>query len=283
MRKIAIPLFVAACLSLLAIKRTDGFSIDKIHGELVEGRASALTDEISAKLAQPYRYLAKGRQCFVFASEDGKHVLKFLNYNRFYFPRPLSSFSLFKDYADRRRCRYRKTVDSLTLAAERLSQETGIEYLHLHKSETLPVIELIGPAGSRRTIDLNSVAFVLQKRADTAIFEKLASIAQEKGEEGLQKSLSDVLSLLQRRCALGIADDDRDIEINFAFSGEDPQLIDPGRLFLSEDLNTKAGKYFEMQAATKKLYKWLSLHYPSSANWLKSEITSESSVCENES
>lgn len=288
-RKVLIPVITAILLSATALVRTEGFSTNKIRGRLALGEAPVPSSEISAKLSQRYRYLAKGRQCFVFASEDGKEVLKFLNYNRFSFPRwifslpmPSSCRFFLEEYADRRQSRYQKTIESLTLGYEKLSRETGIEYLHLQPGGVLPIAILVGPAGSLRRIDLNQVAFILQKRADAPIFEKLASIAKEKGEEGLRKALTNILALLERRCALAIADDDRDIEINFGFLEETPLLIDPGRLFLNCDLKTEQGVRFEMRESTKKLYKWLSGNYPSTAEWLKMEITSESGVSKNQ-
>ncbi len=277
-KRVFFSVVFAIGLSVIALVRTDGFTPAKIQGKLVPGEAAAPSEEILAKLSQRYRYLAKGRQCFVFASEDGKEVLKFLNYNRFYFPH----IPFFEDYAERRHSRYKKTVESLALASENLSRETGIEYLHLKRGGSLPVLELLGPGGSCRLIDLNQVAFVLQKRMDMPVFEKLSLLAKERGEEGLRQALAAILSLLQKRCSLGIADDDRDIEINFGFLGDEPLLIDPGRLFFTEELFTSEGVRFEMNEATKKLYKWLSIHYPSSAEWLRREITSESSVWRNE-
>ncbi len=282
MKKVFFPLLTALILSLIALVRTDGFSIGKIHGKLLEGEANSTSDEIQIKLDQQYRYLAKGRQCFVFASDDGKYVIKFLNYNRFYFPDAPILPDSWCEYGKRRRNRFQKTVESFKLAFEHLSQETGIEYLHLQHGSHLPTIELVGPAGALCKVDLNSVAFVFQKRADASIFEKLSHLAKEGGEEKLQEALAKILSLLCRRCSLGIADDDRDIEINFGFMGDTPLLIDPGRLFLEEDLKTKEGMRLEMAAATKKLHRWLSLNYPSSAAWLKSRMTSESGVSENE-
>lgn len=275
MRKALAALFLAICLSALAYLRTDGFSEAKIYGEFAQGTTSAASVEVLGKLNQRYRYLARGRQCFVFESEDGNEVLKFLNYNRFYFPSwilhlplPFSWHNSLQSWALSRKSRFQQTIQSLDLADRELSQETGIEYLHLRRGGSLPLVQLMGPGGKERRIDLNEVAFVLQRRADTPIFEKLDSIAKEQGFDALCQALAKVLSFLQKRCSLGIADDDRDIEINFGFAGDTPLLIDPGRLYLSEDLKSQEGALAEMEAATKKLKKWLSAHYPASAEWL---------------
>lgn len=247
---------ISVLLCVWSLHRTDGFSLDKIQGRLVYGENRSAP---SGLFSSSYHYLAKGRQCFVFISDDGKRVLKFLNYNRFFFPEWLLSAPLplqLKKYGEKRRARYQKTVDSFTLAETYLAKETGIEYLHLRQGGSLPSVQLIGPGGRVRTIDLNSVAFILQKRADCPIFDKLDRL---EGEEGLAVAIESIVALLHKRCALGIADDDRDIEINFGFAGDEPLLIDPGRLFLNDDLKTKEGKLSEMRAATKKLRR----RYPS--------------------
>jgi hypothetical protein len=266
-------------LSLLALFRTDGVSIYKIQGELLDGTAVGPSSEIAACLNQKFLYLAKGRQCFVFASEDGREVIKFLNYNRFYFPGWIASLPMpetwrhsLETYALRRQDRYRRTVDSLTLAFEKLPRQTGIDYLHLQEGGSLPTVEFLGPAGRVHSIDLNRVAFVLQKRADAAVFDRLEEIAKRQGTEGLNSAIAAILSHLEERCTLGIADDDRDIEINFGFLGDAPLLIDPGRLYLSQELKTSNGFAKEMNLATKKLRKWLLGHYPESAQFLSQQL-----------
>ncbi len=274
MKKILLPLATALFLTLLALFRSEGVSIYKMQGELLEGNAPLPSEAVEHFLNQKYEYLAKGRQCFVFASADGKEVIKFLNYNRFYFPEWIASLPLpqaWQAYIAKRQARYRKTVDSLTLAYEKLPELTGIDYLHLQEGGSLPVVELAGPAGRLHRVDLNRMAFILQKRADAAIFDKLDAIAKEQGIEGLNHAVSAILALLQERCALGIADDDRDIEINFGFLGDQPLLIDPGRIYLSEELKTSEGVSKEMRLSTKKLRKWLSKHYPESAQFLSQQ------------
>jgi len=208
-------------------------------------------------------------------SADGKTVLKFLNYRRFYFPRWILCLPVpqgVKEYAAARARRYGATLESFELAYEWLSQETGIEYLHLQRGEGLPEIELTGP-GFLCRLDLNEVAFVLQKRADVSIFEKLEAVVQKEGEGGLRRVLSKILALLKQRCDLGIADNDRDIEINFGFYQDEPLLLDPGRLVFQENLGVKEKRLQELQASTKKLHAWLLKRYPASAEWLDHQIT----------
>src|SRR5690606_17890279 len=128
------------------------------QGELAPGSAPIPSEAVRGKLSQQYSYLAKGRQCFVFASADGKEVLKFLNYNRFYFPACLFSLPIpetCRAYGARRKERFQITIQSFSLAKERLAEETGIDYLHLQEGGSLPRVELLGPRGSRRYIDLN--------------------------------------------------------------------------------------------------------------------------------
>src|SRR5579872_1148087 len=85
----ALRIFVALALSWTAIERTDGFSLSLIEGPLPLKEMDRIDwDPVSIEqaLSQPFHYLGKGRQSFVFASEDGKWVLKFFNQKYFQDP-----------------------------------------------------------------------------------------------------------------------------------------------------------------------------------------------------
>ena len=71
----------------LAHHTTEGFRISKIQNNTFEneefpaGLSFSAVEEKRVKeiLSQPFTYLARGKQSFVFVSEDQKTVLKLLN------------------------------------------------------------------------------------------------------------------------------------------------------------------------------------------------------------
>ena len=128
MNRFFLPLFIAIALSLFTFYRTDGFYLSRIQGPLSQGTAPLPDLECRDYLHQPFYYLAKGRQCFVFTSADDQIVIKFLNYSRFSFPGWLADFPLphyWKMWLvslneDKRHLRFESTMKSFQLAMEQL-------------------------------------------------------------------------------------------------------------------------------------------------------------------
>ena len=270
MKRLILSILTVLALSLFVLYRTDGFSLSKIHGQLVDGLVEEPTSSTLDLLQQPFTYLAKGRQCFVFVSQDGRHVIKFLNYNRFSLPSWLFSLPLSHDLQlwlavtkDRRRIRFDATVDSFQLASSRLKEETGIEYLHFQRGANLPYLTIVDRAHRTHVVDLNRVVFIVQKRA-TPIFEELEARYRVQGQKGLEEGIAQFFSFIQKRCALQIADDDRDVGLNFGFIDGKPILIDPGRIYLDPSLQSQERIQKEQKIAIKRLRKWLKIHHPES-------------------
>ena len=256
-----VRILIAILLTAWTLWRLDGFFPAKIQGPLQMGKASHPSEEALGYLEQPYCYLAKGRQCFAFLSQDGKTVVKFFNYNRFSLPFPLNHLPFLKSLYQKRQSRFIPTMQSYEIANEYLQEETGLLYVHLQQGGGLPDLEIKDRGGGRHCIDLNKTAFVLQRFAKP-IYEEFQERFQQSGQEGVEEAVQSFLMILHKRCALGIADDDRDVEINFGFCNETAMLLDPGRLFFDQGLQTKEGVEEEMRAATRKLRRYLKKNYP---------------------
>jgi hypothetical protein len=78
--------------------------------------------EAEKALSQSYRYLGKGRQTFVFASADGKWVVKF--FNQKYFEIPFWADWVSKERA-KRGLRKKFYLESYRIAATELPEETA--------------------------------------------------------------------------------------------------------------------------------------------------------------
>ncbi len=90
-----------------------------------------------------FHFLAAGTQSYVF--ESGDLVLKC--------------------FSTRNPARLKRALDGAQIAWDRLRSETGLLYLHLHQTTALPTVTLYDRLGRPRTLDLNRIAFVLQRRA----------------------------------------------------------------------------------------------------------------------
>ena len=278
MNRFFLPLFIAIALSLFTFYRTDGFYLSRIQGPLSQGTAPLPDLECRDYLHQPFYYLAKGRQCFVFTSADDQIVIKFLNYSRFSFPGWLADFPLphywkmwLVSLEDKRHLRFESTMKSFQLAMEQLREETGLIYLHIQRGGNLPVIEIVDRAHRKHRMDLNNMAFIVQKKA-VPIYEELDNLYKTGGAESLNEGIGIFVSFLQKRCALYLADDDRDVKINFGFDRGRLVLLDPGRLFYDPTLSNRARIERELRIASKRLRQWLEQNYPQSVVFLDQRI-----------
>lgn len=160
-------------------------------------------------LQQKYFLRDQGGQSYVFISEDGKYILKFFKD----MPRPWLPWP---SYQKKKLGKLKRTLNGYQLAFNRLRKETGLLHLHLAPtSSPLPVI-LIDRLHIEHTLDLSSVYFVLQKRA-----EPITHFSDS--------TLSQIYELLQKRSSAHIADHDPRLHSNLGWIENHLVYIDPGR------------------------------------------------------
>jgi hypothetical protein len=129
----------AIAASRLCHHATQGFRLTKISSNLIDKtpiEASASDQKLLQELlAQKFHYLGRGLQSFVFASEDGRYVVKVFNnrYQRklqlFSF---LSHFPIINYWAKQRAAYFDKklhlTFESYQIAREEMAEQTGLVY-----------------------------------------------------------------------------------------------------------------------------------------------------------
>lgn len=81
-RSINLALFIYAFNTLEHVchKATSGFALNRIQFSDQPIQNETVDPSILTLLDQPFDYLACGNQSYVFASKDGKYVLKFFKY-----------------------------------------------------------------------------------------------------------------------------------------------------------------------------------------------------------
>ncbi len=209
-------------------------------------------DEISKILSQPFRYLDRGAQSFVFSSLDGLYVLK------------LFFFDLFPKFHKQNNIeKVKKTMRSCRIAAG-VAEETGLIYLHFGPSkELLPKLLLLGPAWHCTHLEGAGYCFALQKRA-ILLKESLRSAYLEKNRGVFIKRLETFLD--QRRISMGIRNSDRSLYSNFGFVEDRAIEIDFGNYYHETDTCREK----EIARYKKRLSEWASIETP---EW-KEEIES---------
>ncbi len=182
--------------------------------------------QVKTLLNQPYTYLSKGVQSFVFASEDGQYVIKFFRHDHLgaafwsnWLPgkKAKKTTKLHKDFL------------SYKIAYEVLREETGLIFLHLNKTKNFQqTLDLVDKLGIHHPIDLDKYEFLIQKRA-SLLYTALDQMIEQNRLEDAKETLSKLVLLLARRAKQGISDKDPDLNTNFGVIGTEPIQIDVGR------------------------------------------------------
>lgn len=289
-RRVVFSLGCAATLVLLqrfCHQQTDGFSRYKISSELCfhsEWETPPLSDlektELKEILSQPFHYLAKGAQSYVFLSQDKKYVLKFF---RIYHLQPpfwithlkwpwfLQPYQL-KKIAQKSE-ELHKDFASYKIAYDFLKEQTGMVYLHLNKTHDLKqMLTFYDKIGIKHTVDLDQMEFLVQKRAEL-VYPALAGMVELEGIQGAKDALSQLVDLLCLRCKKGIKDKDPDLNTNFGFIGHQPLQIDVGRFRIEQTISSeKIVDRDEIIRITDNLNQWLRSCYPELSDHLESII-----------
>lgn len=283
-------LFIAAfALCIVYAKRfcyrhTDGFALNKILSNLSyhsewEVPVSTQENEVLSLIDQPFHYLAKGAQSYVFVSEDGQTVVKFFRLyhllpplwiKMLHFPPKMQLFKLRKMLAKREELE--KDFDSYLLAYQQMREETGLLYVHLNKTSHLKQkITLYDRLNIAHTLDLDQMEFLVQKKAEL-VYPRIDVIAQKEGLESAKSAITNLVRLLNLRCQRGIFDKDPDLNTNFGFIDKTPVQIDIGRFQPDEREQSSAAQREEILRITDHFRQWLDQKYPPLSTHLLHEI-----------
>jgi hypothetical protein len=228
------------CFFKLSQWQNEGFSLQKIQHchdfnpdwEIV---SSLSQEELATIFNQPFDYLSKGAQTFVFASRDGKYVIKFFRFlNKYATPLEFLPFKKIQRTAEKRSGKLQKDFNSYKIAFEQLQEETGLVFLHLNQTNHLKTrLTLYDKMKSQYKLCLDEMGFILQRRADP-FYPTLTNWIKEGKTQEAKKALSELVHLISKRMALGISDKDPDLKTNFGFLNGHPIQFDIGRFKMNE-------------------------------------------------
>ncbi len=231
MKKPVLALLLIACLFFLpqAVKRmTSGFHLERMILDVYRHSDWDTTPlpqsqmrEIKKVLRRPFTYLSRGSQAFVFASEDGRYVLKL-----FYSPQKAHPWRQWIRTHVRKKSaksapleKVHRVLSAAKLAFEQGSAWTGVVYVHLNPTETqLPETVLKAPCGKTCKIDLNQYRFVLQERA-IPIREGLAMAIEQGDRSAVRALFHSFAELILTRASKGIRNGDVTVYSNFGCLG----------------------------------------------------------------
>jgi hypothetical protein len=230
-------------------------------------------------LAQPFDYLGKGCQSYVFSSRDDQYVIKFFKYQRF---RPqawlelLSFIPSVESHLRHKRAAKKVKLDaafaSWKLAYEELQPETGIVYVQLNKNALFPSnLEVYDKLGMRHSLPLSQLEFMVQKKASMLChvlkeYRNADQLAEAK--RVIDRLLAMLLSEYQR----GYADNDHALMQNTGVYHGQPLHIDVGQFVKNSSVEEPAVYRQELFNKMWKFRRWLRSHYPELADYTDSQL-----------
>ncbi len=258
--------------------QTEGFRISKIQNNTFSEEETAYSPEekkeTQALLKQPFTYLARGKQSFVFLSEDGQTVLKLLN-NQYQKKIGLLNLLPKMGWQQEKLAYFHKklaqTKTSYLLSMRELKEETGVLFLHLHCSNDLhQKVKIVDKLGIAHEIDLDKTGFILQKRAKMA-YSALEEWISSGEIDSAKEALSSLLSLLKVRYEKKISDKDPLIRTNLGFIGKQAYFLDLGPF--SKNFNAVlTDQRAEKGKILHSLRAWLEKKEPSLALFLDEQM-----------
>ncbi len=257
MKRFLLLIVIVYATSQFCKKQTDGFAMNKVSTLLLDSQGLEIEEEY---LQQPYSYLSKGGQSYVFVSEDGQYVLKLLRSSRLNTLKILYTFfplSSFEEKIDKQEKLLKETLKSYAIAYEKLREETGLVGLHVDKQNSIQSpLKIVDKGGVAHIIDPNQYPFIVQKRA-ILVKEKIHQLAQEKNFSSCREAFTALFSLMHHRMEEGIDDGDPNLSKNFGFCGNHPIQIDTGRFSLSDTPSVE-----KISQSKEDLQHWINKYHP---------------------
>jgi len=281
--------FVMFCLCLVYIdrfflKKNDEFCIRNVLGSLPQnhdhqtvGIDSFLEEKKDEVFSQPFYYLAKGHQSYVFVSKDQKYVLKFYRFPSHMRPFPWLNHLLSRHFSKKRKAiekynldKFTFTLNSFKIAKECLPEETGLLAIHLNKTNSLhKKVEIVDSLKHSYFVDLDSTLFVLQKKAHM-IYPILQQTLQEKNFSAAKGILRSLFQLAQVSHAKGIVNHDAMIEKNFGWLNGKAIFIDIGRF--EKEIKKEEEQEMDFRKMIMPVIHWLKVQNEPFAKEIENEV-----------
>ncbi len=263
-----VSIALAACCFWAYEKFNESFYESSIHLQTWPKKHYKAEDPDGALkeiLKQPFTYLGKGRQFFVFESADGNYVLKFVKCQRIDLPAYLP-------HASERRAQRAERIESmftsLELASHPFQHTTAVLYSKLAPQDTIhEKIILIDKLGMEHKITLEEVPFVLQQKA-IPVLSCLEELIELHDYEEAKRRIDQVIALFQEDAALCCCDKDSGIILrnNIGFLRDRAIHIDIGTL-TRQPVDQK-----EQKMRLEELIDWLSTRNQELASYLDTKI-----------
>jgi len=279
LKRFSYTLIAALCLfgiARLYYNLTDDFRLANITYELpfvAPWKVPPLSIEehqnLEKILDQNFSYIGKGAQCYAFASADDQYVLKFFKFKHLrpnvfieYLP-PIPPLNGYKQSCiERKKRKLIGVFNGYDLAFRENRQGTELIYLHLLPTHNLKLkATVVDKIGLKRTIDLDDVVFLIQKKGET-LRTRLHHLLDEQRIPEAKEALASILDMYMSEYKKGIYDHDHGVMQNTGFVGTQPFHLDVGKL--NQDDRMKEMEFYkkDLRHVIWKMDRWMSMNYP---------------------
>lgn len=263
-------------LARLYYRTTDDFRLGNIHYQLpfeAPWKVPELTaqeqQQLSHLLKQKFTYIGKGAQCYAFVSEDGEYVLKFFKFKHLkpsLWVNLLPSIPPFKDYKqsciERKQHKLFGVFDGYDIAYRENRQDSELLYLHLlpthHLQQDVTVIDKIG---LQRTIHLDDVVFLVQKKGET-LRTRLRQLLDQQHLQEAEQAIASIIGMYISEYKKGVYDRDHGVMHNTGFVGNRPFHLDVGKFTKEERMRDVNVYKKDLEHVLWKIDRWVKTDYP---------------------
>lgn len=255
---------------------TDDFRLGNITYEMpyeksweIDPLPAEQESQLNQILAQPYFYLGKGAQSYVFASQDGRYVLKFFKFKHLrpsWFVDRLPSVGPIKTYKEKQAARKERRLlgvfRSYRLAYELNREEGGLIFIQLNAVNNLKrSVTVIDKIGLRHTIDLENYPFIVQYKGES-LRVVLARLLDEGDLNTVKRRIGQIFDVYAGEYRKGIYDHDHGVMRNTGFIAEQPLHLDLGKLMREENMKDKTCAKQDALLVVAKIKAWVKRNYP---------------------
>lgn len=234
-------------------------------------------------MQQPFYYLSKGCQCYVFISKDGEHILKLPKFQR-YRNRAWVDWLAFipalqrnaAALAEHKRGKGLKTFASYSLAFKELAPQTGLEFIHLKTGAAAPpppyhTLKIYDKLGNLYLLDSSLQQFLLQRRC-TPLSAAIDALMASNDIDGAKQLIDELIALFIGEYRRGLVDQDPLLLQNTGVLEGHPIHIDAGRFIPDESFSEPARYNLHLKTKLDHLQQWLEKYHPTLAQYLCQQV-----------
>ncbi|MFA6501471.1 MAG: hypothetical protein WCT85_01655 [Parachlamydiales bacterium] len=279
--KFSLVLIILAVVIKSWVFFTFSFRIDKIEpNEFFQNHWNVklkVNPQIKGVLDQKYKLFNKGRQSFVFISDDNKYVIKLIRFHRYsdpFFVKFLDSLKISNNHMNKLKneinTSYQETMNSYKIAYEQLSDETATIYVHLDKTRVFDKkLQVVDRLGQNHYLDLDKLGFVIQKKAEPFDLKIQKTQDDRKATRKLIESFFYNLSSIYKK---NVFNNDRHLVQNLGIIDDQIVEIDIGRFAIDERLEQRDFLQKESAHYTYYLRKWILKNIPEHVQFFDREL-----------